>query len=277
MPILEASSVTKTYTRGGFFSRAKPVPVLRGVNLKVEPGECVGLIGRSGAGKSSLGRLLLGLESPDQGTISILGKPVTKKRGRPQLSREQRRAVQVVFQDAIGSVNPRLTAQEIISEPLRNFEKLSGCEMRGRVEELLISVGLKPDDADKHPARFSGGQLQRISIARALAAKPRCIILDEAVSSLDMLAQAKVLDLLDDLRRKDGVAYLFVTHDLRLVRRFCDRAVIVEDGRLHEFDHINPRAAAEPLVLQKLTNALLPASPQPSMESSQAASTPTGS
>lgn len=261
MRILEATNVTKTYTRGGFFSRAESVPVLRGVSLAIESGECVGLIGRSGSGKSTLGRLMLGLEAPDEGTVSILGRPVAARGGRANLSREQRRAVQVVFQDAIGSVNPRMTAQAIIDEPLRNFENLSRPQMRKRVEELLVAVGLKPSDADKYPARFSGGQLQRISIARALAASPRCIVLDEAVSSLDMLAQARLLDLLDDLRAKEGMAYLFVTHDLQLVKRFCDRAVVMEGGVLHEFDHINPGAPGEPAILPELSAALLPATP----------------
>jgi len=261
MTILEASSVTKTYTKGGFFSRAESVPVLRGVDMKVEEGECVGLVGRSGSGKSTLGRLLLGLESPDTGTVSILDKPVVKKMGRLQLSREQRRGVQVVFQDAIGSVNPRFTARSIIAEPLRNFEKLCSAEINERVDELLLSVGLKSEDATKTPARFSGGQLQRISIARALAAQPRCIVLDEAVSSLDMLAQAKILDLLDELRVKKGVSYLFVTHDLRLVNRFCDRAVLMEEGQLHVFDHTAHKTESKLPILQQLSAALLPASP----------------
>jgi nickel transport system ATP-binding protein len=261
MAILEAISVTKTYTRGGFFSRCEPVPVLDGVDLAVEEGECVGLVGRSGSGKSTLGRLLLGLEAPDQGTVSILGQPVATRLGRPQLTREQRRAVQVVFQDAVGSVNPRHTARTIIAEPLRNFEGLRSRQINARVDELLVSVGLKPEDATKNPTRFSGGQLQRISIARALAARPRCIVLDEAVSSLDMLVQAKILDLLDELRDREGVSYLFVTHDLRLVKRFCDRAVLMECGQLHAFDHTDPTAKAEPAILQQLTAALLPASP----------------
>ncbi|QJT10865.1 ABC transporter ATP-binding protein [Oceanidesulfovibrio marinus] len=260
MAIIEARNVTKTYRRGGFFSSAEIVPVLHGADLRIEQGECVGLVGRSGSGKSTLGRILLGLEQPTSGEARILDRPTTNG-GRLQVDREQRRAVQVVFQDAIGSVNPRLTARSIIAEPLRNFEKLRGAALDARVAELLQHVGLSPDDVAKHPSRFSGGQLQRISIARALAARPRCIILDEAVSSLDMLVQARILDLLDDLRTKDGVSYLFVTHDLRLVQRFCDRAVAVEQGRLVDFDHTNFRAAAMPGSLGDLAAAMLPAMP----------------
>ncbi|MFW5734347.1 MAG: ABC transporter ATP-binding protein [Oceanidesulfovibrio sp.] len=261
MPILEARNVFKTYRRGGFFSSAEEVPVLHGVDLSIEQSECVGLVGRSGSGKSTLGRILLGLEAPTRGEVRILERPTTNGNGRLTVDQEQRRAVQVVFQDAIGSVNPRLTARSIIDEPLRNFENLRGAALNERVAELLEHVGLEPADANKHPSRFSGGQLQRISIARALAARPRCIILDEAVSSLDMLVQARILDLLDDLRREDGVSYLFVTHDLRLVRRFCDRAVAVEEGRLVNFDHVNFRDAAMPGSLGDLAEAMLPATP----------------
>lgn len=261
MPILELDHITKSYARGGFFSRSQTVPVLRGVDLVINTGDCVGLIGRSGCGKSTLGRLLLGLEAPDQGEVRILERRTCDSRGRIRLDRKQRRAVQVVFQDAIGSVNPRFTAGRIISEPLRNFEHLGGQALKMRVNELLIQVGLDPQDADKYPARFSGGQLQRISIARALAARPQCIILDEAVSSLDMLVQTQILNLLDDLRRRRGVAYLFITHDLRLLRRFCDRALILDQGRLFPFDHRRLDHQSGPQALQDLVAAMLPAFP----------------
>ncbi len=261
MVILEARNVSKTYRRGGFFSSSEEVPVLHGVDLRIEQGECVGLVGRSGSGKSTLGRILLGLEPPTTGEVRILDRPTTNGNGRLRVDREQRRAVQVVFQDAIGSVNPRLTARSIIAEPLRNFENIRGVSLDSRVCDLLEHVGLQAGDAAKHPSRFSGGQLQRISIARALAARPRCIILDEAVSSLDMLVQARILDLLDDLRKEDGVSCLFVTHDLRLVQRFCDRAVAVEEGRLVDFDHTNFRGATMPGSLGDLAAAMLPATP----------------
>ena len=263
--ILEARSVTKSYSRGGFFQRTEEIPVLHGVDLAIRAGECVGLIGRSGSGKSTLGRILLGLEAPSGGEAYILGRRTTDEKGRVRPDREQRRAVQVVFQDAVGSVNPRLTAGDIIAEPLRNFERLSGADLNDRVAELLVHVGLCPEDAAKHPARFSGGQLQRISIARALAPRPRCIILDEALSSLDMLVQAKILDLLDCLRREDGMAYLFVTHDLRLVKLFCDRSVTMEQGRLEPFAiedlALDQAIQALPGDLRELASAMLPAMP----------------
>jgi len=152
--VLEARSITKTYSRGGFFKKAEEVAVLHGVDLAIRAGECVGLIGRSGSGKSTLGRILLGLETPTSGEACILGRRTTDEKGRVRLDRDQRRAVQVVFQDALGSVNPRLTAGDIIAEPLRNFENLKGAQLTERVAELLVHVGLSPEDAVKHPARF---------------------------------------------------------------------------------------------------------------------------
>lgn len=261
MRVLEARGVCKTYRRGGFFSKAEAIPVLRGVDLDIAPGECVGLVGRSGAGKSTLGRIILGLESPDAGTVRLFGQPVQDKAGRLRMPNALRRQVQVVFQDALGSVNPRLTAGQIIAEPLCNFERLRGKALRERIAGLLECVDLVPSDADKHPNRFSGGQLQRVCIARALAARPGLIVLDEAVSSLDMLVQARILDLLEALRRKEGTAYLFVTHDLRLVRRFCDRAFAVQDGRLEPFDHRQLNVARLPESLRHLVSAMLPSMP----------------
>ncbi|KAB1439077.1 ABC transporter ATP-binding protein [Pseudodesulfovibrio senegalensis] len=258
MPVVELSGIRKTYGRGGFFHKQERFTVLEDVNLSLNPGESLGLVGRSGSGKSTLGRIMLGLEAPDAGSVRILGQDVT---GRKRLPMDVRRAVQVVFQDAIGSSNPRLTAGEIIAEPLRNFDKLKGRQLRDRVAELLELVGLCPDDADKLPGRFSGGQLQRVCIARALAPSPQVIVLDEAVSSLDMLIQARILDLLDSLRRQYGTAYLFVTHDLRLVRRFCDRAFFMSDGSLHAFDPSRTLDMKGSGVLRELFDAILPPMP----------------
>jgi len=264
MSVITLDNVTKSYGRGGFFRRQERIPVLRGVSLSLAAGECLGLVGRSGSGKSTLGRIVLGLEGPDTGSISILGQDVTGVRTLPPA---MRRAVQVVFQDAIGSTNPRMTAGEIIAEPLRNFDKLSGSRLKERIAELLEQVGLSPDDAAKLPGRFSGGQLQRICIARALAPSPRVIVLDEAVSSLDMLIQARILDLLDSLRTRLGTAYLFVTHDLRLVRRFCDRAFILSDGTLHGFDPKKITAMSGLRDLDELSRAILPPMPTPDDQS----------
>ena len=257
--VIELKGVTKTYGRGGFFRKQECFTVLDGVDLELREGECLGLVGRSGSGKSTLGRIALGLEAPDAGSVRILGRDVTALKALP---RDLRRAVQVVFQDAIGSTNPRMTAGEIVAEPLHNFTELRGSRLRERVAELLEQVGLSPDDADKLPGRFSGGQLQRVCIARALAPSPRVIVLDEAVSSLDMLIQARILDLLDDLRATHNTTYLFVTHDLRLIRRFCDRAFIMDQGSLHPFAQGETDHAAS-ATLRELSGAILPPMPEP--------------
>jgi nickel transport system ATP-binding protein len=168
----------------------------------------------------------------------------------------------VVFQNSLGSVNPRLTAGDIVAEPLDNFERPSLAARRTRVAELLEMVGLRPADADKYPHQFSGGQLQRVCIARALAPRPKVVILDEAVSSLDMLVQAKILDLLAALRRETGASYLFISHDVRVVLRLCDRVAVLHQGAMVEspagVEHIGD--FTHPAFLA-LVDSLLPATP----------------
>lgn len=258
MPIIKLRNITKSYGRGGFFRKRESFAVLKDINLDLHAGECLGLVGRSGSGKSTLGRILLGLESPDSGSVSILGRDVT---GLRRLPRDLRREVQVVFQNAIGSSNPRMTAGQIIAEPLRNFDGLKGKQLKERVAVLLEQVGLSPDDASKLPGRFSGGQLQRICIARALAPAPKVIVLDEAVSSLDMLIQARILELLESLRREYGTAYLFVSHDLRLVKRFCDRSFLMNEGKLYNFFPELGADAEAARALEELSSAILPPLP----------------
>ncbi|WP_320171044.1 ATP-binding cassette domain-containing protein [Maridesulfovibrio sp.] len=259
MPVVELKNISKSYGRGGFFRKRENFSVLKNINLELHAGECLGLVGRSGSGKSTLGRIMLGLESPDSGTVRILGRDVT---GMKSLPRELRREVQVVFQNAIGSSNPRMTAGQIIAEPLRNFDGLKGSELNDRVAMLLEQVGLSPDDATKLPGRFSGGQLQRVCIARALASSPKVIVLDEAVSSLDMLIQARVLDLLENLRKQYGTAYLFVSHDLRLVKRFCSRSFLMNNGELHTFSSETDANTEAGLALRELSGAILPPLPK---------------
>lgn len=230
MPIIEMQQIHKTYCRGGLFAARDPFPVLNGIDLSIAKGECLGLLGRSGSGKSTLGRIALGLEPPDQGQVFFRGKPLGSLDGKAR--RDYRKNVQVVFQNSLGSVNPRFTAAQIISEPLKNFESLSAGQLKDKVDELLTLVGLTPDDADKLPHQFSGGELQRVCIARAVCLKPRLIVLDEAVSSLDMLIQARIIDLLIRLQNEMETAYLFISHDIRVLLKMAHRLMVMHEGRL---------------------------------------------
>jgi nickel transport system ATP-binding protein len=230
MPIIELRNIHKSYQRGGLWANRQRLEVIKGVDLSIEPGQCLGLLGRSGSGKSTLGRIVLGLESPDKGEVWYQGAFLKDLKG--DAWREYRRNVQVVFQNSLGSVNPRFTAGQIISEPLRNFEALSTHKLRKRVEELLKMVGLSEMDADKFPHQFSGGELQRVCIARAISLNPRLIILDEAVSSLDMLVQAKIIQLLTRLQGEIGTAYLFISHDIRVLLKVAHQLLVMHDGRI---------------------------------------------
>ncbi|RLQ91345.1 ATP-binding cassette domain-containing protein [Planomicrobium sp. Y74] len=214
MSLLEVKDITHSYGASFSFWRKKEVkPVLSGVSLSIEEGTCLGLLGSSGAGKSTLGKVILGLEKPQKGQVIFQGQDLYAMDAR---SRQQmRRNLQVVFQDSYSSVNPRLTAEKIIAEPLENYEKLSSTEQKRAIANLLEQVGLSNGDMKKYPREFSGGQLQRINIARALALKPKMIVLDESVSSLDMVTQTTILNLLQDLKTMHGLSYLFITHDIR--------------------------------------------------------------
>lgn len=232
MSIIEADDVCKSYRRGGLFGSKERFEVLKNINLTVEPGACLGLLGRSGSGKSTLSRILLDLEAPDSGDVLFMGKSIKTLNGDDYVF--FRRNAQVVFQNALGSVNPRFTAEKIIAEPLLNFEDFASVELKRKIGGLLEQVGLRPDDAVKYPHQFSGGELQRVCIARAIALKPRLIVLDEAVSSLDMLVQARIVDLLSDLQKELGVAYLFISHDVRVLLKMADKLAVMDDGRIVE-------------------------------------------
>lgn len=240
-PLLELRGVVRSYRTGGWFAPRQERQVLRGVDLTVREGGCTGVVGPSGAGKSTLCRIALGLEQPDGGMVRFMGRDVRHGLGK------DRRHVQVVFQNSVNAVNPRLTVERIIGEPLENFTTLNRRQRRTHAGELLEQVHLSPALLDRLPHRLSGGQLQRVCIARALAPRPRLILLDEALSSLDMLVQARVLDMLAELRRATGTAYLFVTHDVRLVPLFCDEAAVLTQGRVTPVDmHANGQALYQP-------------------------------
>ncbi|MCZ8519402.1 MULTISPECIES: nickel import ATP-binding protein NikE [Paenibacillus] len=234
MTLLQVNEVTHAYSSSNLFRRPRRSrDVLSGVSLRIEGGTCLGLLGSSGAGKSTLGRVVLGLEKPKKGQVLFQGHDLYTLD--PKTRKQLRRDLQVVFQDCYSSVNPRMTAGQIIGEPLDNYETLSVQEQKRAVGELLERVGLSSGDMGKYPHQFSGGQLQRINIARAIALKPKMIVLDEAVSSLDMVNQTNILHLLNDLRSTYGLSYLFITHDIKAAYTISDALAVMENGQVAEY------------------------------------------
>ena len=259
MSLLELRGVSRAYRQGGLFGRRRHVPVLEDAALRIGAGECVALLGPTGSGKSTLGRILLGLEAPDTGEVLYRGAPLRDGRGR--MAPETRRAIQAVFQDPHGATSARFSVLDVVAETLWPL-RLPAAALRERVAGLLNEVGLEPSMMDRLAHRLSGGQLQRVCIARALAPGPRLIVLDEAVNSLDMETQARILSLLGALRRRSSVAYLFITHDLRLIRGFADRVYVMQDRRPIEVDDPLGDGPVPP-VMAALRAAILPARPLP--------------
>ncbi|WP_324724263.1 nickel import ATP-binding protein NikE [Lelliottia sp. JS-SCA-14] len=251
MTLLSVSAVSHQYSRAAW--------VLDDVALSLKIGETVALLGRSGCGKSTLARLLVGLESPSQGEVFWQGESLsTLNRARQKAFR---REIQMVFQDAISAVNPRKTVSEILREPMRHLLSLSRTEQLARARELLQAVELDDSLLNQRPPQLSGGQLQRVCLARALAVEPRLLILDEAVSNLDLVLQANVIRLLKKLQQQFGTACLFITHDLRLVERFCDRVMVMEEGKIVETQTVGETLTFSSIAGQRLQNAVLPAFP----------------
>ena len=209
-----------------------PLSAVDGVSLEVARGEIVGLVGESGSGKSTLGRAILRLENVASGRVVFDGQDVLSLRGE-DLRRYRRRA-QMIFQDPFSSLNPRIRIGDALEEPLMVHGLVPREERRARAGELLEMVGLRAEHLDRYPHEFSGGQRQRIVIARAMAVQPELVIADEPVSALDVSVQAQVLILMKELQRKTGCAYLFVAHDLAVVRNLCDRVLVMQKGRIVE-------------------------------------------
>lgn len=229
--LLQTRDLTMHFpTRGGLFRRSGGlVRAVDGVDIGVRRGETLGLVGESGCGKSTLARLLLRLATPTSGEVLFEGEDIFAKRG-AELAR-LRRDVQMVFQNPSASVNPRLSVGEIIAEPLRIQRQP---DVRRRVGELMELVGLHPDHRDRYPHEFSGGQRQRMGIARAIALRPKVVVCDEPVSALDVSIQAQILELLKDLQRELGLTYVFITHDLSVVKHLCDRVAVMYLGKVVE-------------------------------------------
>ncbi|HKA32709.1 MAG TPA: dipeptide ABC transporter ATP-binding protein [Candidatus Binatia bacterium] len=263
MSLLEIHNLKKYFPVGGglFSSHKGEVRAVDGVDLTVEEGETLGIVGESGCGKSTLGRTILRLIEPTAGEIRFEGKDLLKLSSREL--RQMRREMQIIFQDPYASLNPRMRVGEIVGEGLEIHKLARGRKKRERVMELLHQVGLREDHYDRYPHEFSGGQRQRIGIARALAVNPRFIVADEPVSSLDVSIQAQIINLLQELQQKMHLTYFFISHDLRVVEHLSHRVAIMYLGKIVE---IAPSEKIYRDAKHPYTRALLSAVPLPDPE-----------
>ena len=266
--LLEVRNLTKTYA-----GKSGPVHAVRGISFEVRHGQSVGLVGESGCGKSTTSEILVRLLDPTSGEIVFDGEDLGLIPARDFARNPRRADIQMVFQDATDSLNPRYTARQTIAEPLRRLAGMRGSSLNARIEELATLVGMPLPLLDRFAHQLSGGQKARVGIARAIALEPKFLILDEPTAALDVSIQAVVLNLLADLRAKLGMSYLFVSHDLHVVRLLCDHVIVMKDGEIVE------QGAAEAVMTDPqhpYTKALLAAAPKPP-ERRKAAPAPGGS
>jgi oligopeptide transport system ATP-binding protein len=262
MPLLEVEDLVKHFpVGGGVLARLRRGPrrvvhAVDGISFTIDPGETLGLVGESGCGKTTTGRLVLRAIDPTRGRVRLDGEDITALPAGRLLP--FRRKAQIVFQDPYTSLNPRMTVGRIVAEPIRVHRLAAGAEAAGRVRALLEMVGLRPEHAERYPHELSGGQRQRVGIARALAVDPRLIVADEAVSALDVSVRAQILNLFVELRDRLGLAYLFVSHDLGVIRFVSHRVAVMYLGMLVE---VAPTSALFRQPLHPYTQALLAAIP----------------
>ena len=260
--LLEAKNLSKYFPVKNFFGKlVQEVRAVDRVNLSIKKGETFGLVGESGCGKSTLGRTLIRMYEPTDGILTYDGHDITKTKGKELLAYHKR--MQIIFQDPYSALDPHQNVSEIMAEPISVFEKLPEKEMDERIVSLLEKVGMKADDMEKYAYEFSGRQRQRIGIARALIMEPEFVVADEPISALDVSIRAQVLNLLNQLKASRGLTYLFIAHDLSVVRFISDRIAVIYKGRIVEL------AEAEELFhhpLHPYTKALLSAVPIPDPE-----------
>lgn len=258
-PLLKIENLVKKYPiHGGVFKRVVDhLTAVSDVSFDLKLGETLGLVGESGCGKSTLGRAIIRLEKPNGGKIVFQGEDLIPL-SRRQL-REKRKDFQMIFQDPFSSLNPKMTVFKLLAEPIKNFDPdISRNELLKRVEQLMEDVGLRPEYSSRYPHEFSGGQRQRISIGRALAAKPKLVVCDEPVSALDVSIQAQILNLLIELQEKYGFSYVFISHDLHVVRHISHRIAVMYLGK---FVEVGDRNSLYNNPLHPYTRALLSAVP----------------